>query len=93
MPVGRNPALTDDDLESIRALRVEGIGYKVIGRILAFKRKSDGEEVNRSPALIKDALSGNYETLEAYERRARRAREQMLARAVLGLGSEEEVDV
>ena len=59
VPVGRKPALTEDDLAKIRALREQGIGYKGIGRILAFKRKSDGEQVNRSPALIKDALSGN----------------------------------
>lgn len=89
VPVGRKPALTDDDLVKIRALRKRGIGYEGIGRIMAFKRKSDGKEVNRSARLIKEALSGSYETVEAYERRARKMRERMVARAVLGSDYEE----
>ena len=92
VPVGRKPALTDDDLVKIRALREAEIGYEGIGRLMAYRRKSDGELVDRSPALIKKALSGNYETVEAYERRARRMRERMVARAVLGEDAEESVD-
>lgn len=92
VPVGRKPALTDADLVKIRELRDRGIGYEGIGRLMAFKRKKDGVEVERSAAVIKKALSGSYETVEAYERRARKMRERMVARAILGQDAEESVD-
>jgi hypothetical protein len=93
IPVGRKPDLTEDDLARIRALREKGLGYTAIGKALGVKRLRDGKqiEVARSPRLIKRALSGEYETREAYERRSREKREAMLARAVLGIRVGEEV--
>lgn len=90
IPVGHKPELTEADLAQIRALRAKKLGYTAIGKAMAVKRLQKGEvvEVARSPRLIKKALSGDYETREAYDRRDREARQAMAARLLLGLGSE-----
>ena len=46
-------------------------------------------DVPRSARQIKKALSGNYESLEAYERRSRQRRDEMKAPAALGYDSKE----
>jgi len=87
VPVGHKPELTEADLVQIRALRTKKLGYTAIGKAMSVKRLREGElvQVPRSARLIKKALSGEYETREAYERRSREKRETMLARDVLGI--------
>ena len=94
IPLGRKPELTEADLATIRALRAKKLGYTSIGKALSVKRKRAGGvvEVARSPKLIKLALSGRYETREAYERRDLAARKRMAAHAVLGEVGEELAD-
>lgn len=91
IPVGHKPELTEADLREIRALRAKKLGYTAIGRMMSVKRMRDGKPVDvpRSARLIKKALSGDYESLEAYDRRSRQRREEMKARAVLGYDSKE----
>ncbi|ROP74408.1 recombinase family protein [Curtobacterium sp. PhB115] len=85
VPLGRKPELTDADLAKIRVLRERGLGYTAIGIVMAKVQKKDGKVINRSAETIKRALSGEYESREAYERRSREMRQRMAARAVLGL--------
>lgn len=83
--LGRKPELTNADLAAIRALRRKGLGYTSIGKAVGVERVRDGKlvEVPRSAKLIKLALSGDYESREAYERRNLAARKRMAAHAVL----------
>ncbi|MCY1696478.1 hypothetical protein [Curtobacterium sp. SL109] len=90
VPLGRKPELTDADLAKIRALHDRGLGYTAIGIVMAKVQKKDGKVINRSAETIKRALSGEYESREAYERRSREARQRMAARAVLGLETTKE---
>lgn len=83
VPLGRKPSLTEKQVKQIKQLREVGLGATSIGKVVRTVRKSDGASVATSPRVIRQVLSGEYESREAYEARSLEARQRMAARVLL----------
>jgi DNA invertase Pin-like site-specific DNA recombinase len=75
--LGRKPALTAKDIAKIQELRLLGIGYASIGKVVQW-RSDDGMLHITDPRTVKAGLSPGYITREKWDRRNQIARLTLL---------------
>jgi hypothetical protein len=75
--LGQPPKLTLEDVARVEYYRENGVSYKSIAKMIKKPRKSSDTLVPVSPQTIKQAMTGNYQTLEDWEQGNEAARNKL----------------